>query len=60
MKNLDKFFKVIDKVIFWVDLDKIRQSRTLLIIFIVIFFSSIVMGPLSIVFVVGFLSGLRG
>lgn len=54
MPKLGKFFKFLDKIIFWFDFKKAKNGLLLLGIFVAIFFLSILLGPLVIVMISSF------
>ncbi len=55
MTKLGKFFKRLDKMVFWIDFEKIKESRFLLIVFVLSFIAGLMLGPLGIIFIIGFI-----
>ncbi len=54
-----KFWKRVDKVVFWIDFEEIKKHRIFMVVLLVIFFTSIVWGPLLLVAVTAFLQEIN-
>lgn len=57
--KLGKFIKMLDKLIFWMDFEKLAENKCWLIVFVVAFILALVWVPFAVIAITAFIGAIR-